>query len=750
MASQIHLVDDQDEEDDADMYGWERNEDPNAPLTIRSGVLGLEGLMWLQHQHQLQQQGVNQQTMEDQEGKMMEQQNSLPSLYGNGSMDGLSQSSIQQNRPKRQSSAGRILMVTAKERKQMLQAEYYATHSLPTTIRFVDTQGIPHQKTIKRGLSRNDSLADPGNGEPGNDNQVGDPYTYGTIGYYSSIGQRDPSGLRHSGSILRSTPNFRGVGVANHGTMYGAGSSQLLNAVQTQRLQHQPMIKFDSPKGSVRSAEGQQSRGRTMGEMNAQQEEARLQGYIPSCMDVFQSSGAGSSNQQQQQQGGTSDYLSTPITRVRSNSWDVHSNQGTRGPSENDIHRWLAEGAGTLTGPNFAYPAIQTPEEEALGASFRADQPRLSQSSEVTRVTSPPIQSTEPMKDTDAFTSTRVDRGESVPPDEIEIPITLEPAEMTEEEEQDFEGDAGQETVRGFTTRLREPTLPSSADTEQPQPSVLGYPQGRNLFLGGGVGAGYGPYAAGVPMPDSRAGSEYGGCSPAGSRMGSRASSTAQLQGLFLPPSTHQAIFDEDFDHQTTLHASAASRPGSLFSNHPHGSRLPSPAGSVQSSRAPSVLMTMFDEPVHHLPGSRTVSRNNSVVGASSSQPISRKNSFSRGGQTLGQQLQPQQQRLPQQPMPLPSEVSSQPPLVQPRSSLAGSSPLMRSPAISEISVGPFGEVRDLESMLYFEDQVDLNHAEINPQQVEEERRWHKEVKRRRRELEARMMTEQHGNEDGS
>lgn len=72
----------------------------------------------------------------------------------------------------------------------------------------------------------------------------------------------------------------------------------------------------------------------------------------------------------------------------------------------------------------------------------------------------------------------------------------------------------------------------------------------------------------------------------------------------------------------------------------------------------------------------------------------------------------------------------------------------MRSPAISEINVGPFGEVRDPESIPHFEDEVDLNHAEINPQQVEEERRWREEMRRRKRELEARMMTEQQGDGD--
>ncbi|KAG0197158.1 Potassium channel, partial [Mortierella sp. NVP41] len=157
MASQIHLVDDQDDDNDDDMYGWERNEDPNAPLTTRSGILGLEGLKWLHHQQNMQRRESVQSIRVGQEGKPLDNNNiiyndnsnsGLPNVGIDGSQDGngSQQTSLQRSRPHRKSSVGKILMVSAKERKQMLEAEYYATHSLPTTIRFVDTKGMPHQK----------------------------------------------------------------------------------------------------------------------------------------------------------------------------------------------------------------------------------------------------------------------------------------------------------------------------------------------------------------------------------------------------------------------------------------------------------------------------------------------------------------------------------------------------------------------------------------------------------------------------
>ncbi|KAI8359328.1 hypothetical protein B0O80DRAFT_423292 [Mortierella sp. GBAus27b] len=184
MAAQIHLVDDRD--DDDDMYGWERNEDPNAPLTTRSGILGIEGLKWLQHQQQLQMQGTNTDLRLDEDGKLAGNIGSIPNtmqdfdggigLEGDRSI----QSTTQRSRSKTKGSTGRVLTVSARERKQMLQAEYYASHSLPATIRFVDTKGVPHEKTIRRGASTRESISGPSGGAGSDHTGV----TYGTVGYY--------------------------------------------------------------------------------------------------------------------------------------------------------------------------------------------------------------------------------------------------------------------------------------------------------------------------------------------------------------------------------------------------------------------------------------------------------------------------------------------------------------------------------------------------------------------------------------
>src|SRR5690554_1609974 len=282
MASHIHLVDDQDEDDDAEMYGWERNEDPNAPLTTRSGILGLEGLKWAYHQQQLQRQGSNPDVTVDQEGKAVAANNDDDTQNIDVS-DSFNGDQAMRYRPRRKTSTGRILTVSAKERKQMLQAEYYATHSLPTTIRFIDTKGVPHQKIV----GRSNTLGNPDTGSIGPlDEQQ--HFTYGTIGYYGSVGQ-GMGGLSRTAS-KRNDQSFRGVGVANHGTMYGAGSSQLPNAVQTQLLQHQPVIRFDSPKGSIHSSDTQPSNRFNRNLQDQQglddQRDSR-HGYIPSCMDVF-------------------------------------------------------------------------------------------------------------------------------------------------------------------------------------------------------------------------------------------------------------------------------------------------------------------------------------------------------------------------------------------------------------------------------------------------------------------------------
>ncbi|CAO3564209.1 unnamed protein product [Mortierella alpina] len=671
MASQIHLVDDQEEEDDADMYGWERNEDPNAPLTTRSAILGLEGLKWLHHQQQQQQQGSNVDFAPlDEEGKPMDiQQNgSTPSFDGEGSLSGDQslQSSLQRYRSKQRSSTGRILTVSAKERKQMLQAEYYASHSLPTTIRFVDTKGVPHQKTIGRGLSTSDAYSGLSGEAPRGDRQ---PEVYGTVGYFGSLGGRDTTGLRRVGRNLKDSPALRGVGVAHHGTMYGAGSLPLSSA-QTQQLQHQPLIRFDSPKGSTNTTGGHhhaQSSRSTRDTKATDQDRARS-GYIPSCMDLFRQSkqqadyGEGPSNHSR----ASVQDQELPVTRVRSNSWDQSQSQYRAGPSENEVHRWLAEGAGTLRAPAFKYGHM--PDEQKVGVSSSSHGPRPSQSSDTTKVTSPPVSSlvspagsahSEDKPNVSSFKGQEpAQQREGVAPDDVQIVLTEEPQELSAD---DPEAPMG----------ARETAVVNNESIE----------------------------------------------------------SASALHGLFSPNMSPLSQLSEHHDHERSFRPSM-SRPMSLFSNHPrsgHNSAVQSPASSRPSSRPPSVLMTIFDEPVTNLPGSRPASRAPSLA------EIARVDS--RDSSTARWQPAPHMAGL---------GISGDGTggtgyggREGVRSSISTGHAL--SPSLSETSVGPFDEVRNPETIQRFGDDVDLNRAELHPQQVNDMQRYRADLRRREHEIEAQQ-----------
>ncbi|KAG0374049.1 Potassium channel [Mortierella sp. AD032] len=248
MASQIHLVDDgEGEDEDEEIYGWEQCEDPNYQFSAWKGgaALGLDGVKWAQQQDAfkvnsgqglglgLQGQestdaGSNVllpgQQMQSGRPKGLQRMQFWNSGGGGGGgmgvgpldgqpasrhpLDGLDlsqplpqqqqqQQQMSQQRPRykaqRRNSAGRILMIPAKERKQMLEAEYYATHggppvdpssgiintgavttgtdgattatagggggggmmavTVPATIKFVDKYGIPHQRIVGRRMS---------------------------------------------------------------------------------------------------------------------------------------------------------------------------------------------------------------------------------------------------------------------------------------------------------------------------------------------------------------------------------------------------------------------------------------------------------------------------------------------------------------------------------------------------------------------------------------------------------------------
>ncbi|KAF9021663.1 Potassium channel [Haplosporangium bisporale] len=520
-----------------------------------------------------------------------------------------------------------------------------------------------------------------------------------------------------------------GIGVAHHGTMYGAGSNVVneLNErnpriVQTDSLRHQPLIKFDSPKGSVRSAGGERSGNPAQAGDNR----PPGNGYIPSCMDVFGGQNSDNGEGPSNTSGVNLSVAKPPITRGRSNSWDGSASRMV-GPSQNEIHRWLAEGAGTLEGPSFSYARQRSAE------SFQDDGVRHSPSSDVTRVTSPPIgpSGSKEFSNTGvgsedhtgrssiaSGTGDRPHHRDGVAPDEIVF--TEEPAAMTDEEERRLSEEAHVITQTSsipvspqplsppheFVARLREPTLPRELNFPQQVVSPLSQTgtESQGLFLGGGTGAGYGTHALGVPIQPGQYDSFDSMPSP------------PHLQHFMLPISASASLFDDDLDHQATIHGSD-SRPMSLFSNHhrsSHNSVIGSPVGSRPSSRAPSVLMTIFDEPVQvpslSHPGSQNVSRSGSFVGGGTPRTGA---VFPQAGATTGLGI---------------GGVDT--------GTTGSETGSMHSP---ETSVGPFDEVRGSEYRLQFDDDVDLNHVEMSPELVQAEYARREDMKRREREVEAQL-----------
>ncbi|KAF9125320.1 Potassium channel [Mortierella sp. GBA39] len=362
MASQIHLVDDgEGDEEDEGMYGWEQCEDPNNQFLRWNGTLGLEGLKWAQTQQSFK---VNQgQDFADGGG----QGSSMPGqevkndrakglqrvrfwnrgsgggggFSGRGSsvgpsegqqvshrpLDGMDQQpqqplpqQQQQPRPKpmRRRSTGRILMVPAKERKQMLEAEYYATHggppadhtnstttagsaiaagtgtavstpsgnaggamtmtTAPATIMFVDKFGYPHQRVIGRRMSyipegiqasKVATLMDPsaaatavattttGGSHPG-DQQQQQGYIYSTKGYcdalakrrgtLAAIQQKHDHKHRPDASYMHGRDGGQGQGRASTPIQDQYHHYDEDNTVQTGALEHQPTVRFESPR----------------------------------------------------------------------------------------------------------------------------------------------------------------------------------------------------------------------------------------------------------------------------------------------------------------------------------------------------------------------------------------------------------------------------------------------------------------------------------------------------------------------
>ncbi|OAQ29585.1 hypothetical protein K457DRAFT_19088 [Linnemannia elongata AG-77] len=376
MASQIHLVDDgEGDEEDEGMYGWEQCEDPNNQFLGWSGTLGLEGLKWAQTQQSFKvnlgqdiADGVGQgspmpgQQAQNDGPKGSQRLRFWNSGGGGGSgingrnssvgplegqpssqypLDDMDLQPLQRQqqqqqqcaRPKlqRRNSAGRILMVPAKERKQMLEAEYYATHggppadpaninsnidtaavgstvqsgtgtiestpsgnaggvmmmtTAPATIKFVDKFGYPHQRAIGRRMSyipggiqasQVAALMDPGTARSNTSaaatiattttggsypryqqQQHQQGYTYSTKGYYDALAKRRGTlaGIHHKHDHEHK-PDAGHMYGHDGGQEQGRPSTPMQeqyhhydedNTIQTGALEHQPIVRFESPR----------------------------------------------------------------------------------------------------------------------------------------------------------------------------------------------------------------------------------------------------------------------------------------------------------------------------------------------------------------------------------------------------------------------------------------------------------------------------------------------------------------------
>ncbi|KAF9963918.1 hypothetical protein BGZ70_007102 [Mortierella alpina] len=392
MAAHIHLVDDEIVDEDDDMYGWEQCEDPSSynnsnngsQFSYRTGLIGVDGLKWIENQQQIhpyqEMQEVSgnggavaaanvllqpEQEPNKSHHHLLHHRPSLSLRFW--SQARLQQQQQQQQRPHmaRKTSTGRVLMIPARERQQMLQAEYYATHSgppmgfqlsdnpvnhannsrntiqpadgttiggtsqgqltenigggasygdmtrmsamAPTTIRFVDMYGVPHHRTI-HGNRGSQVLAASHNrhsysgsitSTPYQPYQSSGGYIIGTEGYQEMMAEQRrrrrrrgtlaAAAARVASPLPRPSSSMDRLGgdeASNGGggethrlsndahpttLSSGAGSvetpyrpqQQLLHqssfsqgqpVLQTNALDHQPQVKFESPGASPRSA----------------------------------------------------------------------------------------------------------------------------------------------------------------------------------------------------------------------------------------------------------------------------------------------------------------------------------------------------------------------------------------------------------------------------------------------------------------------------------------------------------------
>ncbi|KAF9933154.1 Potassium channel [Mortierella alpina] len=298
MAAHIHLVDDEIVDEDDDMYGWEQCEDPsnnNGPqFSYRTGLIGMDGLKWIENQQQihpyqemqelsansgavaaasvLSQPEQEQNKPDDDHGdhhhrllhpllhrpslslRFWSQARVQPEASENSAhqqkrqqcqlQQQTQQQQQQQQRPHhmaRKSSTGRVLMIPARERQQMLQAEYYATHNGPPM-----------------GFQLSDNPVNPANSNV--NTNLTDRMATGTT---SQGHLTESNGAQYGGDMARmsiiapTTIRFVDInGVPHHRTIHGNRRSQILAAAHNR---HSYSGSIGSASGSL--APGQQGDG---------------------------------------------------------------------------------------------------------------------------------------------------------------------------------------------------------------------------------------------------------------------------------------------------------------------------------------------------------------------------------------------------------------------------------------------------------------------------------------------------------
>ncbi|KAF9153773.1 hypothetical protein BG015_002650 [Linnemannia schmuckeri] len=504
MASQIHLVDDgEGDEDDEGMYGWEQCEDPNYQFSGWNGTLGLEGLKWAQKQQLFRfNQGQDIAVDIGRQGSPMpgqQAQNDRPKglqrvrfwtnggrgggasvgpLEGQSSfqhpLDGIDQQPQKQSQqPQRQrarlksqqqGSASRILMVPAKERKQMLEAEYYATHggppadpininpaataagsttayrtgapatattpgnttggggammmTGPATIKFEDKFRSPHQRVIGRRMryipedvqasqlatftesgpaaataESNTAAASnatttttiPSGDHLGDQQQHQQGYTYSTTGYYDALAKRRGSlAAIYQIHDHKHRPNTSHIYGHDGGQAQGRPSTPMqdqyrhydeANTIQTDALEHQPTVRFESP--STRSWNGggstlqQQQQSWQRQQQNQSQYQPQYQSQYqyhdhPLSTNPFDYSSSSNAMLALQSSSGNSGGGDLRIP------WPIVDDNGNDYESSHDYH-------------------ITAATSEAFARYLNLDHTRQSHSSDVTKVGSPPV-----------------------------------------------------------------------------------------------------------------------------------------------------------------------------------------------------------------------------------------------------------------------------------------------------------------------------------------------------------------------